>query len=416
MAIAGGVSALVDDDGSSGATAKLAWWLDEAKAPLVPHDPVAWTSGDVLVLAAGRQVAGYGVADGSKRWAVPLSGDVCAASKLVAGGRVAVLHGETGVECGRVQVIDVQRGAAVWQRTLPRWDSSGDKDTSVVIADGVVAAQREDEGINAFRLRDGKPLWQRIGLVEGCLYSGLGGGEALVAEQVCRGGLTTAVQSLFAANGKARWTRVLGEDVGVAGIFSTDPVVIGTDDGYGGEAEQVMMLDKAGVPMGRVKLGKESKVQCAMGEPAWCGGIVVSGTTAYVRVQVGSFSGENVVAYDLTSGRRLWKSDLPDQAELVPVGMDGGRLIAAHPPIPARKRGYKGEANTVVALDPRTGKSSQLLSISESATGIDEMIRSEGRLYWVNGLFVLVRQGSEPGSEPVVAVYGPPKNEAARKP
>ncbi|WP_344906913.1 PQQ-binding-like beta-propeller repeat protein [Actinomadura meridiana] len=407
------VNGLSGGDESSGPTAKLAWWLDNTKAPLAPHDPVAWTSGDVLALAAGRQVTGYGVTDGTKRWAVPLTGDVCAASKLMSGGRIAVLHSDPGAKCGRVQVIDVQRGTAVWQRPLPPWDSSGDKETQVVIADGVVAAQREDEGINAFRLRDGKPIWQRIGLVQGCLYAGVGGGEALVAEQTCRGGLTTAVQSLHAANGKPRWTRVLGEDTGVAGIFSTNPVVIGTGDGYSGEVNEVMLLNKSGAPAGRVKLGKDTKVQCATGEATWCDGIVLNGTTAYVRVQVGEFSGANVVAYDLTIGRRLWKSDITDRAELVPVGMDGARLIAAHPPVSSRKHGYSGEPSTVVALDPRTGKSSELMSISESQTGVDEMIRSKGRLSWVNGLFVLVRQDSEPGSEPVLAVYEPPKNKAA---
>ncbi|RFS82656.1 hypothetical protein D0T12_24695 [Actinomadura spongiicola] len=400
---------------SSGPTARLAWWLDNAKAPPAPHDPLAWPSGDVLVLAAARQVVGYGVMDGTKRWAVALPGDLCAASKHMAGGRIAVLHGGGTLKCDRVQVIDVVRGTAVWQRPLPAWDSSGDKDTQVVIADGFVAVQREDEGINAFRLRDGRPAWRHIGLLDGCLYSGVGGGAALVAELRCRGGMTTAMQLLGAKDGRPRWTRQLGEDTGVAGIFSTDPVVVGIGDEYGGEVKEVMMLDKTGAPVGRVKLSRDTSrhVHCADGEVTWCNGLVLHGTTAYLRVSSGTFSGQKVVAHDLGTGRRLWESDIEDGAELVPVAWEGGRLIAAHPPIPSRRRGHADDPGTVVALDPRTGRSTELMAIPTSMTGIEEMIRREARLYWANGRFILVRQGSRAGAEPVLAAFEPPKEKPA---
>ncbi|MFI0483373.1 PQQ-binding-like beta-propeller repeat protein [Actinomadura sp. 9N215] len=403
---------------SSGPKGELLWWLDAKAAPLQPHGPVGWPSGDVFAIAAGRQVTGYGIADGKKRWAVPLPGDVCAASTQMASGRVAVLHGAGGGTCDRVQVVDVQRGKAVWQRPLPLWDSSGTKGTQVVIANGAVAVQREDEGINAFRLRDGRPLWRRIGLFNGCLYSAVGGGRALVAEQTCGGGTSGAVQLLGAADGRPRWTRPLGEDIGVTGIFSTDPVVIGIGETYDGETTQVLMLDDAGAPAGRVKLDKYSgqrSVHCASGEVTRCDGIVLSGTTVYLRAKTDDFGPQKVTAYDLASGRDLWTSKVTGRAELVPVGFHGGRLIAAHPPVPARKRGYSGDPSAVLALDPRTGKDTELMTVSESMTGIDAMIRGEARLYWADGRLILLRYGPRPGDGPVLAAFGPPNPAPARK-
>ncbi|TMQ98973.1 hypothetical protein ETD83_18825 [Actinomadura soli] len=231
---------------AAGPKGELLWWLDAKAAPLQPHGPTGWPSGDVFAIAAGRQVTGYGIADGKKRWAVPLPGDICATSTQMSGGRVAVLYGGGGDKCDRVQVVDVRHGKAVWQRPLPRWDSSGTKATQVVIANGAVAVQRQNEGINAFRLRDGRPLWRRIGLFNGCLYSGVGGGQALVAELTCGGGTSGAVQSLGAADGRPRWTRPLGENVDVTGIFSTNPVVVGIGEDLDGQTTQVLMLDKAG--------------------------------------------------------------------------------------------------------------------------------------------------------------------------
>ncbi|RKS69070.1 outer membrane protein assembly factor BamB [Actinomadura pelletieri DSM 43383] len=400
---------------SSGPTARLAWWLDNARAPSSPHDPLAWPSGDALVLAAGRQVTGYGVVDGTRRWAVALPGDLCAASKVMSGGRIAVLHGGGTFECDRVQVIDVGRGATVWQRPLPPWDSSDDKETQVVIADETVAVQREDEGINAFRLRDGRPVWRHIGLLKGCLYSGVGGGAALVAELKCRGGLTTAMQLLGANDGRPRWTRQLGEDTGLSGIFSTDPVIVGLGDGYGGQVQEVMMLDEAGAPVGRVRLSRDTSrfVHCPDGEVTWCNGIVLNGTTVYLRVASGTFSGQKVVAHDLSTGRLLWESDLGAQAQPVPVAWEGGRLIAAHPPLTLKRRSPNPGA--VVALDPRTGRSTRLLSIPTSMAGVHEMIKQEARPYWVNGHFVLVRQEFRTRPEPVLAAFGPPTEKPAGK-
>ncbi|WUI02409.1 PQQ-like beta-propeller repeat protein [Spirillospora sp. NBC_00431] len=404
---------------SSGPKGELLWWLDAKAAPLQPHEPTGWPVGDVFAVAAGREVTGYGIADGKKRWAVPIPGDICAASTRMSGSRIAVLHGGGGDKCDRVQVVDVQRGKAVWQRPLPRWDSSGTKDTQVVIADGTVAVQRQDEGVNAFRLRDGEPLWRRIGLFDGCLYSAVGGGEALVAEQTCGGGTSGAVQLLGAADGRPRWTRPLGEDIGVTGIFSTNPVVVGTGETFDGDTTQVLMLDQAGAPAGRVRLDKYSgleSIRCAGDEVTRCDGVVLDGTTMYVRAKTDDFGPQKIAAYDLTSGRDLWTSKVTGQAaELVPVGLHAGRLIAAHPPVPARKRGYSGDPSGVLALDPRTGKSTELMTISKSMTGIGEMIKREARLYWVDGRFILLRYGPRPGEGPVLAAFGPPAKKPAGK-
>lgn len=396
---------LVDDEeGPSGPKGDLLWWLDAKAAPLEPHQPTAWPSGDLLAVAAGRQVAGYGIADGKKRWAAPLPGDICATSREMADGRIAVLLGSGAAECDRVQVFDVRHGKAVWQRTLPRWDSSGDKETQVVIADGAVAVQRQSEGVTAFRLRDGKPAWRRAGLFKGCLYSGIGGGAALVAELECGGGTWQAVQLLGTGDGRPRWTHRLGEDIAMTGVFSTNPVVLGVGESF--DVEQLLMLNKAGAPVRRMKVGDAGGVRCEIGEVTWCDGIVVDGTTAYLRAKKGDFDPSAIAAYDLTSGRRLWESDVSERAELVPVGVHDGRLIAAHPPIPGRKRGWSGQPSRVLAIDPRTGKATDLMWISESMSGIDEMIRSAARLYWADGRFVLLRHGPRPDSKPALAAFG----------
>ncbi|MFI0372378.1 PQQ-binding-like beta-propeller repeat protein [Actinomadura sp. 1N219] len=402
----------------AGPEGELLWWLDAKAAPLQPHGPTGWPSGDVFAIAAGRQVTGYGIADGKKRWTVPLPGDICATSTQMASGRVAVLHGGGGDKCDRVQVVDVQHGKAVWQRPLPRWDSSGTKATQVVIANGAVAVQRQNEGINAFRLRDGKPLWQRIGLFGGCLYSAVGGGQALVAEQKCGGGASGAVQLLGAADGRPRWTRPLGDGIGVTGIFSTNPVVVGIGDDFDGQTTQVLMLDKSGAPAGRVKLDKYSgqrPIRCAGEDVTRCDGIALNGTTVYLRAKTDDFGPQKIVAYDLTTGRSVWTSEVTDKAELVPVGFHGGRLIVSHPPIPARKRGYSGDPSAVLALDPRTGKSTELMTIPKSMTGIGAMIQSEASLHWADDRFILLRHGPRPGNGPVLAAFGLPTEKTTKK-
>ncbi|TMQ98974.1 hypothetical protein ETD83_18830 [Actinomadura soli] len=142
---------------------------------------------------------------------------------------------------------------------------------------------------------------------------------------------------------------------------------------------------------------------------------MVNGTTVYLRAKTDDFGRRKVAAHDLTTGRVVWTSAMSDSAEPVTGGFDGGRLIVSHPPIPARKRGHTAAPCTVLALDPRTGKSTELMRISESMTGIGAMIQSEARLYWVDGRFILLRHGPRPGDGPVLAAFGLPADKAARK-
>ncbi|MFC9972920.1 hypothetical protein ACFVH6_18710 [Spirillospora sp. NPDC127200] len=443
--LVGGVVTIVSlTGGDDRPYAKLHWWLDGAKvAGGDGLDTGSWLAGDVLAVAARDGLTGYEAATGARRWTVSVPTGLCGTSAQPARGLVALA---AGASCDRLAVIDLARGTIVRRWTLPGREGNGGKarpdraqrgrppserpsagparsgrppagqaQAQVAITADIAVVHRAD-GAHAYRLGDGRPAWRRTGVAPGCAITKIAGGAGLLAEQRCGAARAASVHRVDPRTGRARWSRPLPGGAEVRAVVSAAPAVLGL--GRGGEVDQIVALDERGAEQRRLAVHSENAVRCDIVHVAWCRGAVLDGSTLYLRVgEPGddSFSTAPVSAVDLSRGGGVrWRAAGPDRVELVPVAVEGGRLVAAHPVVPPHRRGYSERPSGVVALDAVTGRSSPLLEISTRQTGIGDMIAGRARLHYGGDRLLLVRLDAGRGREPGAAVYGPPPSEAKR--
>ncbi|MGI5164028.1 PQQ-binding-like beta-propeller repeat protein [Spirillospora sp. CA-253888] len=411
--LVGGVLTIVSLTGTDDRPyAKLHWWLEGSKVAAGDGlDTGSWLAGDVLAVAARDGLTGYEAATGARRWTVSVPSGLCGTSAQPARGLVAL---SAGASCDRLAVVDLARGTVVRRWTLPGGKKAG-AEAQVAITNDIAVVHRAD-GAHAYRLGDGRPAWRRAGLAPGCAITKIGGGAALLAEQRCGASRAASVHRVDPRTGRARWSRPLPGGTEVRAIVSAAPAVLGL--GRGAEVDRIVALDERGAEQRSLAVHSENAVHCDAVHVAWCRGAVLDGATLYLRVgEPGddSFSTTPISAVDLSRGGGVrWRAAGPDRVELVPVAVEGGRLIAAHPVVPPRRRGYAERPSEVVALDAVTGRSAPLLEISTRQTGVGDMIAGRARLHYGGDRLLLVRLDAGRGREPGAAVYGPPPSEAER--
>jgi outer membrane protein assembly factor BamB len=306
-----------------------------------------------------------------------------------AGDRVAVQFGQGRPGCDRVAVIDLKAGTKIWERPIDA-DRSGAG--QVVIGGGTVVVDRL-YGISAFRLVDGRPLWNADGDGEDCAFKGLVGGPVLVAGQSCDadGGQARRVHRLDPGSGRLLWSYEVPPGYVVEAMLSSRPAVLGLRPGdrLSERPWRFVVLDDSGTRVASLDAGRFS-VDCSVvvRDRTRCTNVVVTGDTLYLRRDTRpptkEFRAAPVVAFDLATGRIRWSTRNPDGNHLFPIAMDGGRLIAAQP----RTAGKNGEPPRLVAIDAATGATAVLWSLTGQA---DFLLRTPSDRQYAGGRFFLTK-------------------------
>ncbi|MCM2579117.1 outer membrane protein assembly factor BamB family protein [Streptomyces meridianus] len=363
--------------------------------------PGQWATAKTYAKPSVYSITGYHADTGKKAWKLPLDGQVCASSRHVtADGRTAVVFQERKMSsdsssepCNQIAVIDLDAGRKLWQKKLPgdRVYSTG---LSLTISGNTVASAWI--GGSAGYSITGKELWKSASY-RGCRPRGYGGGKALVAVTDCGSGIDNEykVQKIDPATGRAKWSFAAPKGLKNVNVISTDPVVVAVGAGSVSTTD-IMSLDDKGKLRARLSLERPEHGQpkydpnCRIDTES-CVTVAVDKDNLYLpseehqgKSQYGDTN--EIIAFDLGTGKPKWKSDAGEKRTILPLRMDGDTLIAYRQPT-------LDSGGQVVGIETGSGKQTVYLRLPNETSESERRLApgyGTGALY-VNGRLFMSR-------------------------
>ncbi|MEV5578493.1 PQQ-binding-like beta-propeller repeat protein [Streptomyces parvus] len=348
-----------------------------------------WTAGDIVAKAMYRTVSGYSLEDGSRKWSLRLPTDVCAApTRPTADGKIVIgLLTETSADadenCDKLQMIDLATGEAGWSVTIDRVVRNDALRYVVMAISGDVVTIGGLGRAEAYRVSDGKQVW---GKPPGpCEVQGFAGGSVMLASVLCpsqsKGEVDEEVRRIDPVTGRTLWTYKVRKGWNVDAFHSVDPPVIFLRKGpLVGGTSAIAVLNDDGTFRSRPAPGGDAPEGRCPGRErqlGWnldtCTGTAVDTDTdtLYVATKhrsAGRSSTNDVVAYDMSTGKKKWKVPSPATQTLMPLRVEGGKaLMYLSPPDPKTKDVGGG----IMALGPQGGTPQPVLRHPASAAATE---------------------------------------------
>ncbi|MFF4663975.1 PQQ-binding-like beta-propeller repeat protein [Streptomyces sp. NPDC001282] len=297
-----------------------------------------WIVGNTIVKAMYQTVSGYSVTDGGRKWSLDLPTRLCAApSQTTADGKI-VLGVESGsgdnAVCDSLQMVDLTTGEAGWHKKYKRqstWDSFSHVAMSI---NGDTVTVGRTSRTDAFRVSDGAPLFGE--LPGNCQPFGFTSGPVAIAATSCR---TAAddhkeqqVQRIDPATGKVQWTYKVKKGWQVSQFYSVSPLVVSLKQ----EGKwAVVVLNENGTYRSQLIGGNDDYMTKCDDEFVVrgqnldnCLGVAADDQAVYLATKpVGKDLTNKVVAFDLNSGKAKWEAAAPAGQTLMPMKVEGGRLL-----------------------------------------------------------------------------------------
>ncbi|MFE5094726.1 collagen-like protein [Streptomyces sp. NPDC056638] len=355
-----------------------------------------WIVGDTIVKAMLHTLSGYSVTDGRQKWSLRMPSNLCAApSQATADGKIVLGiksgHGDQAF-CDALQMVDLTTGKAGWHKTYKRqgaWD--GLSHVAMAINGDTVTVGRTTR-TDAFRVSDGKVLWGE--LPGNCQPFGFASGSVAIAATSCQ---TAAddhkeqqVQRIDPVTGKVQWTYKVKKGWQVAQFYSASPPVVSLkqDDKWA-----ILVLNENGTYRSQLVGGTEDYVTECDEELLTdgrsldnCLGVTADDRAVYLATKPDPAArrpANKVVAFDLNTGRTKWKAAAPAGQTMMPMRVEGGRLlmyVAAE----------KNKGGGIVSLPP-TGGAPQMVLRHPAAAAAVERDFSLSRVAYANGRCFLVQ-------------------------
>ncbi|MGW6580355.1 outer membrane protein assembly factor BamB family protein [Streptomyces globisporus] len=348
-----------------------------------------WITGGIVAKAMYRTVSGYSLEDGSQEWSLRLPADVCAApTQPTADGKIVIgLLTDTSADaeenCDKLQMIDLATGEAGWSVTIDRAVNKDMLRYVIMAISGDVVTIGGLGRAEAYRVSDGKHLWGK--LPGPCEVEGFVGGSVMLASVLCpaesKGEVDREVRRVDPVTGRTLWTYKVRKGWNVDAFHSVDPPVIFLRKGpLVGGTSAIAVLNDDGTLRSEPALGGDvPEGQCPGKERqlGWnldiCTGVAVdTGTdTLYVAMKhrpAGRSFTNDVVAFDMSTGRKKWKVASPATQTLMPLRIEGGKaLMYLSPPDPRTKDVGGG----IMALGPQGGTPQPILRHPASAAATE---------------------------------------------
>ncbi|MFC7220439.1 PQQ-binding-like beta-propeller repeat protein [Streptomyces polyrhachis] len=361
-----------------------------------------WVTERIVAKGEPYAVAGYDSVSGAEKWRLKLPGEICAAAPHAsADGRTAVAfrerrpkHKSDYPPCSQVALIDLGTGRKLWQDAGTDGDQPLNLD-QVTVGGGAVAAGGTGGAI-AWRLSGGEPLWQSQPGAN-CSEDGFAGGAALIAVVRC-GDYSKPqlrVEKVDINTKQPVWSYRLPNGTRYAQVLSTEPTVIGLTLGEASRTTDLLSLDGQGRLRARISLGTAAhssdatqyEPHCSFDPIESCRTFAVDDSHVYLpsaehNSPTGDGRTNEIVAFDLGTGRAGAKYDAGNGRTILPLRTAGGKLLAYLTPT------YK-ESGSVVAIDTTDGSREVWLRLPDSQKDIanqlsperDQAIFAYGRLY-----------------------------------
>ncbi|WP_274559458.1 PQQ-binding-like beta-propeller repeat protein [Streptomyces spiramyceticus] len=379
--------------------------LFELPAPVVKESVASvkgsWITDKAYVKSGLSEVVAHDFDKGAELWSIPLSGEVCAASRHVTKDNKTAIafagpkqSGQTYAQCTEVGVIDLDEGKLLWQKSVKEGDEKITFQEITIGGDAVGAGGFS--GGAAFDVATGKVRWQPKANAEQCRDVGYAGGEALATVRSC-GSASDPQLSIEYLNPKdgtplAKFKMPTG--VENASIVSTKPLVaaadVGKTAGDGSGVTDFFSIDeKTGKLKARIAADAE-KYEPRCRDTEGCTKVVVGNGRIYLPTEEHEGSGgggartNEIVSFDLATGKPTSdRADAGERYTMHPLRMDGGDIIAYKWP-PYDKGGQIVSINggsmkqTVLLENPVGGFNSATSSFTKDGT---EYRYADGRLF-----------------------------------
>ncbi|MGW5675469.1 outer membrane protein assembly factor BamB family protein [Streptomyces sp. NPDC003860] len=356
-----------------------------------------WVVGDTVVKAMYKQVVGYSVTDGRVKWTVPLENEACSATpQPSADGKVVVgyKNGPTDkAKCRNLQMIDVAAGKAGWQKAIPEVDGFlGLSDHTLTIAGTTLAAG--GTGVSyGFSLADGRELFKSP--ASGCKPFSYAGGPKLLAAVSCPtkdyNKPRHQLQEVDPTTGRAKWTYSTPIGWEIDKVYSADPIVISLTRREP-KGWTVLALRSDGKLRSQIAGGKDKfQVRCGGSFVVFgqnlegCTGVVADARNLYLGTAPARAGGANeVVAFNLDTGKPIWRAPAGGETSVVPLRMDGDRLAVYREP-------SYDKGGAVAAIAPAGGAPQVVLQHPDGAAEAENslysprLVYADGRLFLASG-------------------------------
>ncbi|MEE1755873.1 outer membrane protein assembly factor BamB family protein [Streptomyces sp. SP18CS02] len=337
-----------------------------------------WIVGDVIVKAMYKGISGYSVADGKKKWDLPFTTEVCAAPVAAAANGSLVIGIKDGptekADCTQLQQIDLRTGKAGWKVSVPKGTGfSSLSDITLAISGNTVTAAGTNNSYG-YSLADGKQLFSKP--ASGCQPYAFAGGPKLIAASSCPTSdyknPKQQISEVDPVTGKPKWSYALATGWEVDKVYSVSPLVVSAT-----QREQkkwsVFSLTDAGKLRSTLDGGKD-KFQPNCGGTfvifgqnlEGCVGVAADASTFYMStVPTQLTNGTNdVVAFDLNTGKPKWRAPAGAERTMLPLRMEGGDVLVY-------MEGSWDRGGAVATLAPTGGAPKVLLQHPASTAEIE---------------------------------------------
>ncbi|MGW8765806.1 outer membrane protein assembly factor BamB family protein [Streptomyces sp. NPDC055815] len=384
----------------------MTFQIAQPKVPDITDVSGSWITDKAFVKPGVNSLVGYDLDKGSVQWTLPLTGQVCGASRHVTADNKAPILFEATKRvgpryyqpCTEVGVVDLNTGKLLWSTSVTG-GSAGDQKarfTEVTLSGSTVAAGGTDGGA-AFDLTNGNPRWKPQANDQNCYDMGYGGGEGLVAVRKCGqyDNPNVLIQNLNPTTGAPLSQFKMPPGVKYASVVSTKPLVVAADVGEtagdgSGISDFFSIDEKTGKLKAKITADADQyAARCRATEVESCTQALVGNGRLYVPTEehegsTGEYGSETneIIAFDLATGRTVpEKADAGDKFTYVPLRMDGGNLIAYKAP-------PYDQGGRIVSVDGGTMKETLLLE-----NPANKSIHSAESSFSLNGAELLYGNG-----------------------
>ncbi|MET9290656.1 PQQ-binding-like beta-propeller repeat protein [Streptomyces sp. NPDC003077] len=295
-----------------------------------------WFAGNAVVQTLRDGLKAYDRDTGRQLWATALPGDAqstCSAPELSTGNIGMVAYG-VKQGCNQVAAFDLTTGKELWHK--------GFKKGIQIARTGDVAVIFGEKDITALNARTGRLAWDpKAAVTEDCGPGVYTGGPALIRYRSCGshtviGKWWSEVSSIDPSTGKVKWTyRLESGEPGEEPLFSSSPEIISTspvvllhDTGYKQTTRLLALDDATGKVRSTLAGGPPAKYVRSHEESGPWPEAVTVGSTFLLSALDGDDKGI-IAAYDLDSGKLLWKTKPGPKQKFFPLpAAPGGPLQA----------------------------------------------------------------------------------------
>jgi len=402
------------NEGRQAGESKVLWYKEAPDAPGSGADaPGMWITDKTAVKAAYKQVFAYNVGDGNPTWdPITFPQKICAVTSQKSADDTVVVAYESGTsdraKCNQLQQIDLNTGKKGWKTELTDgalFDST--ITVSLSITGKTLMVGRSQSGV-AYNVDSGKKLFDKKKYGEACFPTAFAGGSKLISVASCDATGSNEhdeMQELDPTTGKVKWTQKFDKGWTVARTYSVDPLVVySTNEDK--KAWNISTFTAGGKFRSQVSFDEDFGPQCGWAilsrDLQGCEGVATDSTTLYLPTEATSGANE-VVAVNLANGKEKWRVKSPADESMLPMKVEGGKLIAYVEP------SYDGGGEVVsIATGGSNHKPVKLLQNPAGAAEIENGFYSKA-FDWVGGRFYLSTTrltGNDETKEKLMLAYG----------